>query len=403
VLGQQQERASSRFLELAPALPMRLLDVFSRPDSVAVMRPRCLFIVCALAACTADRDEDTTTMGGEAGISMDPSLTSAAEEAGGSEEGDDEGVEKLDVSGGSGGEIECQEGEVCDECELMEHVPCDDSTTDITNAIGLNCAGESPVTGTVDGNPLAIGLRSGFGSTMQWAPREGSKFAVLGSGLVADLDKPTPNGDLDVDPTHCNDDLGNFDPGQMLPAPLRTNNVTGDCAADKTLLGSGDCSNTINSQFTQGGSANDYTEMRIVGTVPPTSNSIAYDFAFFSVEYPWYYNSEFNDMYVGWLESESWTGNISFDEQGNPISLNAGFLDFRDDGGGRPEFAGTCMARHAGTKWLSTTAPVTPGEQITVVFAIFDLSDSILDSYVFVDNFQWGCEGTDHPMTTPVG
>ena len=47
--------------------------------------------------------------------------------------------------------------------------------------------------------------------------------------------------------------------------------------------------------------------------------------------------------------------------------------------------------------------PVTPGEHITVVFAIFDLSDSILDSYVFIDNFEWGCDGTDHPNTVPVG
>jgi hypothetical protein len=108
-------------------------------------------------------------------------------------------------------------------------------------------------------------------------------------------------------------------------------------------------------------------------------------------------------MYVGWLESESWTGNISFDMAGEPISLNAGFLDFRDDAGNVPEFAGTCMRQHAGTKWLNTTAPVTPGEQITLVLAIFDLSDPILDSYVFLDNFHWGCEGTDRPQTMPVG
>ena len=144
-------------------------------------------------------------------------------------------------------------------------------------------------------------------------------------------------------------------------------------------------------------------ELRIVADVPPGNNSISYDFAFFSTEYPEYHNSAFNDMYIGWLESESWTGNISFDENGQPISLNAGFLDFQDDGGHLPEFVGTCMRRHAGTKWLSTTAPVTPGEQITLVFAIFDLSDSILDSYVFLDNFQWGCDGTETPKTTPVG
>lgn len=44
-----------------------------------------------------------------------------------------------------------------------------------------------------------------------------------------------------------------------------------------------------------------------------------------------------------------------------------------------------------------------PGETVTIVFAIFDLHDSNLDSYVFVDNFGWGCDGTDHPVTEPVG
>ena len=32
----------------------------------------------------------------------------------------------------------------------------------------------------------------------------------------------------------------------------------------------------------------------------------------------------------------------------------------------------------------------------------FDLSDSVLDSYAFIDNFQWGCEGEVPPSTTPI-
>ncbi len=179
--------------------------------------------------------------------------------------------------------------------------------------------------------------------------------------------------------------------------------MSGDCASNPALLGTGDCSNTINGQFSQGGAANDYTEIRIVADVPMTNNSLNYDFAFFSTEFPYYFNSAFNDMYVGWLESESWTGNISFDDIGNPISLNAGFLDFKDNNGSLPELDNTCMKYHAGTRWVQSVAPVTPGEQITLVLAVFDLSDSILDSYVFLDNFGWGCEGEDTPSTTPVG
>ncbi|HWB81237.1 MAG TPA: choice-of-anchor L domain-containing protein [Nannocystaceae bacterium] len=259
------------------------------------------------------------------------------------------------------------------------------------------------MTVSINGSSAAAGLRNGFGSTDVWAPREGSKFVVIGSGFVADLDVPTPMGDLDMNPANCNDDVGAFDPGATLPDPLRTNTVAGDCSADASLVGTGDCSNTIEGQFTQGGSANDYTEVRIHGAVPATVTSLSYSFAFFSAEYPFYYGGEFNDMFVGWLESEAWTGNISFDDAGNPVSLNAGFLDYKDDGGGRPEFAGTCMARHAGTGWLTSVAPVVAGEEITLVLAIFDLSDSLIDSYAFLDGFAWGCEGADGPGTMPKG
>jgi len=316
--------------------------------------------------------------------------------------GEMETGDKLDVLGGTG-EMPCAEGGDCGECIPSTHEPCDQGANNMVAALGLNCPGDSEVEVTTSGNPAAMSVRTSFGGTGEWAPREGSAFAVLGSGFTTDLDLETPGGDFDVDPTHCNDDLGSYDPGGTLPAPIQTIDVGGDCAMNPALLGTGDCSNTINSQFSQGGGANDYTEVRIVASVPPTNNSLNYDFAFFSTEYPYYYGSPFNDMYVGWLESESWTGNISFDNDGNPISLNAGFLDFRDDGASLAEFDGTCMKQHAGTKWLQSVAPVTPGETITLVLAVFDLSDSILDSYVFLDNFGWGCEGEDTPSTTPVG
>ena len=118
-------------------------------------------------------------------------------------------------------------------------------------------------------------------------------------------------------------------------------------------------------------------------TVPPGVTSLSYDFAFFSYEYPMYYDSQYNDIYIGWLESEGWTGNISFDDQGNPISLNAGFMDFLDAdvdfpmgaphpdcpaGAGctAPEIQGTCMQGHGATRWLTTTATVNPGDEITI-------------------------------------
>lgn len=286
-------------------------------------------------------------------------------------------------------------------CTIPDHVPCDD-VSDPFRAMGLNCPGELQVDAKTNADPGAVGVRSTFGAAGIFNAREGAKYAVIGSGFVADLGKITPQGDFDIDPTHCNDDLqAAANPGANLPAPIKIN-PSGDCTQG-VGLGAGDCSGTIQGQFNQGGGAYDYAELRFTLQVPPDVTSFSYDFAFFSVEYPAYYGSGFNDMYIGWLESEKWTGNISFDQNGNPISLNAGFLSFKDDGGNSQVFAGTCMRQHAGTNWLTTTAGVTPGETITVVFAIFDLSDGILDSYAFLDNFKWGCEPQGKPQTMPPG
>ncbi len=300
---------------------------------------------------------------------------------------------------GGGPPPSCEELGNC-VCTIPEHVPCDAGTNDPFRAIGLNCPGELQVNASTSGPASARGIRSSFGPSNVFDPREGTVYAVIGSGLVGDLNTPTPAGDSNQFPTHCNDDLGAYDPGGSLPAPISVQDVGGDCQANPALIGTGDCSNTIEGQFSQGVSANDYVEMRFTVQVPPDVVSFSYDFAFSSTEYPWYYGSEFNDMYIGWLESELWTGNISFDAAGNPISLNAGFLEYT---GNAPELSGTCMRQHAATGWLTTTAGVTGGENITVVFGIFDLSDSILDSYAFIDNFEWGCEPTGGPVTEPEG
>ena len=370
-------------------------------------RPLLVCIALALAACEGRPPSEETAASGvtAGGITT---LGTGGDTGDASSGGAGSGDIKFDVGMGTGGS-DCSEGGNCPECTAPEHTPCDGNNDPIA-AIGLNCPGEPAmeVQNTVPQHPGAIGVRSNFGTAGVFVPREGQNYAVLGSGFIADLDNVTPETDAATGhsgPTHCNDDLGpEYDPGTMLPPPLMTNDVGAvDCTEDPSLVGTGDCSNTIQGQFSQGNSANDYTEIRFSATVPDTVTSFSYDFAFFSTEYPFYYGSAFNDMYVGWLQSEIWTGNISFDEMGNPISLNAGFLDYRDDAGTLPALAGTCMRYHAGTKWLSTTAGVVPGEQITVVFAIFDLSDSILDSYVFLDNFQWGCDGDSKPTTKPVG
>ena len=373
-----------------------------------ISKLKCLLLVCGAAACVLPGGRDNSPNSGSGSLDDDEDDEDGDEAGDPDDDDNDDGVStgaddddgagpgdgpKLDVGNDSGSPENCDPG---------EHEPCDDESNTLDNAVGLGCPGELSVTFKTDGSDVALGVRESFGPTGEWDPIEGSKFVVLGTGAVDELDEVyDPLGDDFFMP--CNFDLGpDFDPGDALPAPIDTTPVDGDCEADPSLVGTGDCSGSIDEQFTQGMSANDYTHIEVKAHAPHTATSIGYSFAFFSTEYPVYYGTEFNDLFVGWLESEAWTGNISFDEMGNPISLNAGFLDFKDDDESVEELSGTCMQGHAGTKWLSTTAPVMGGEEVTLILAIFDLSDSQLDSYAFVDNIHFGCE-YGPPQTHPAG
>src|SRR5690606_10474945 len=216
------------------------------------------------------------------------------------EEGDGDGDEMtssndgplLDMDGDNEtGPLPCGEGDFCD-CDVPEHVPCASAAdTPIARAMGLNCPNELQVSISTSGSAAAIGKRSSFGNTNAFAPQEGSQYVAMGSGRVDELDGVGG----------CNSDLGAHDPGE-LPAPLVRRNVAPQTCADNPALGGmGDCSNTIAGQLA--GSVNDYTELRFTAQVPSTVNSISYSLAFFSYEYPQWYLSEFNDMYIGWLES----------------------------------------------------------------------------------------------------
>ncbi|WAS98025.1 choice-of-anchor L domain-containing protein [Nannocystis punicea] len=289
------------------------------------------------------------------------------------------------------------------ECAAEQHAACDAVDGDPLQAIGLNCPGELTVTGGFDGNAAGLRVLSQWGQADTFTPREGSSFLVLSTGDLDEMhDVPADEGDVAY---HCN---SWFEPGDGMdttkfPPPITKQPVQGDCLVDPSLVGTGDCSKTIKNQFEQSGFKYDYQELRFTAVVPPGAESFSFDLAFFTKEYPTWKNQPYNDMFVGWLESTHWTGNISFDQQGKALSLNAAFLELYDDAGDLPEFAGTCMRYSAGTKWLTTTADVVPGETIELVLAIFDLDDVNWDSFVLVDNFQWHCGDAGGPVTEPVG
>jgi hypothetical protein len=126
-------------------------------------------------------------------------------------------------------------------------------------------------------------------------------------------------------------------------------------------------------------------------------------------------------------------GNISFDSNNHPVSVNMGFFDVCDPnapsrfaqschntGGTCPplpnpycplglgELAGTGFdvwskdGPAGATRWLKTQAPVTPASIITIRFAMWDAGNALYDSTVLIDDFQWIATGGNIPVgTTP--
>ncbi len=335
---------------------------------------------------------------GESGSDGDPGDGDPGDGDGDDDPGDGDGDGDgtiFDIGSGDG------DGDGDGDC-TVPHTPCDEGSNDPFAAMGLGCPGEVSITPSIDAHPDGMGIRSSFGGTSAYDPREGASYFVLSTGHVVELDEePTSPGDQIY---HCNKW---FSPGDGMdttsfPDPIEAQDVGGDCLASPDLVGTGDCSNTIESQFQQAGFKYDYQEIRLSVTVPDNAHALAFDVAYFTTEWPVFAGQNYNDMFIAWLEASNWTGNVSFDDAGNALSLNAAFFVYLDQHGVLAEFAGTCMRYGAGTPWLTSTAQVEPGDQIELVFAIFDLDDVNLDSFVFLDNFRWLCEGDGGPSTVPV-
>jgi hypothetical protein len=172
--------------------------------------------------------------------------------------------------------------------------------------------------------------------------------------------------------------------------------------------------------------------LKLVIRAPTNANSFRYNFNFFTSEYPEWLCTAYNDSYVAYYEgtlNSASNKNISFDSGSNPVSVNNGFFSIP---GWPPPSSGThallngtgydgvCNNYIAGSKytassicggstgWLQTSAPVKPGEEITMIFNVWDTGDHKWDSTVLLDNFRWSTQtaniatGTYVPPTPAV-
>lgn len=162
------------------------------------------------------------------------------------------------------------------------------------------------------------------------------------------------------------------------------------------------------------GAPHDGAALSLKIRVPSNAKSFSYQQNFFTTEFPQFICKTYNDFFVAMVTPQRdglKDGNIAFDQDGNPVSVNNSLLQVcapQTAGGrkfscplGASSLDGTGFDDHAATGWLTTQAPVTPGEEITVLFAIWDSGDFAYDSTVLIDGWKWSLESAT-VSTVPV-
>jgi hypothetical protein len=309
-----------------------------------------------------------------------------------------------------------------------QYIDCDgvpgSLTTNPFQAIGINC-GNDPSTTVVATNAQMNSLNNnawriatGFG-TATGPHYEGRLWAANDSAWLSPNDEEipantstaililstgtvnTPNAQGVV--THAsgsqssNGDNGNMD-GGGLPNPLSAlrgsnNGMGGTPFMNCDLVN--DCSDSLYAHWYINGWNSPYDKlwMQMDLTVPAGTEGYLFDFAYFSSEFPTYYNTQFNDLFIAWSTSETYTGNITFVNDA-PLTItsleNAGAFQYK---GNSPALAGTGFEGHAGTGWFVARGSAAPLETFQVTFFISDMADRILATKVLLDNFRWECAG----------
>lgn len=162
------------------------------------------------------------------------------------------------------------------------------------------------------------------------------------------------------------------------------------------------------------GQAQDGVALELKIRVPSNVLSFSYQQNFFTWEYPKFICNRFNDFFVAMMDPAPDSledGNIAFDQDTNPISVNNSLLQVCAPGTyegktfgcplGTSSLEGTGFEGHAATGWLITRAPVKPGSEITLRFAIWDSGDGALDSTVLIDDFRFHVDEADTTQTQP--
>lgn len=239
-------------------------------------------------------------------------------------------------------------------------------------------------------DPRQWGIKPKFGSNVN--VQGGERMLVLSAGYARDASDPDACGSQT-----CTSNYGGTPPSGF---PQDVPNCSGSLAI------------------------NDDVALQLKVRTPKNATGYSFNFKFYSFEFPEWICTSFNDQFIALVNPPppgSINGNVSFDKNTNPVSVNIAFFDVCDPasssdwaancfGGCPPVPSPYCPAGTAelqgtgfgewdfgsyagGTSWLQTQVPVTGGSEIQIRFAIWDTGDQALDSTALVDNFQWIANG----------
>lgn len=259
---------------------------------------------------------------------------------------------------------------------------------------------------------LLHGLLPSFGPS--YTPRQGQRLLTLSSGVARAPGQPGATRD-------CSDEL----PAQSSGLPEGFDGSSSSCEFAEEIT-----------------NVEDAVALEIELRVPSNVAAISFDSAFFTDEYPDYICSVFNDFFQVVVMPKRMgagkEGNVVFDQDGNPVSVNNSLLRVCEPGehGGKrftcplgasslmgtgiddcaaspllpggvfDDLDGMRASYGASTGWLHTQFAVEPGEVITMRFTIWDSGDSSLDSVAIIDHVRFHLRSEppppEQPKTTPI-
>jgi hypothetical protein len=143
----------------------------------------------------------------------------------------------------------------------------------------------------------------------------------------------------------------------------------------------------------RGNSDYDVTILKIDFNVPAGKNCLTFQLRFLSEEYPNYVGSQYNDAFIAELDNSNWTttdGVIAAPNNfatvsGANVSVNSLPMSAANGAGTAFDSAGFGTGGASTLGFLAAQSQLTPGHH-SLYLSIFDQSDRILDSAVFLDD-----------------